>query len=199
MIRGCDMRNIKKVLLLGDSIRVSYQPVVVELLKTQAEVVGPEENCQFSLYTLSSLNRWISKFGTPDIVHWNNGIHDVGHNPDRCPIQIPLNDYRGNIKHILRELRTTNARIIWATTTPVHPDKPFFIDQWSWRNEEIDQYNNAILALMHMENIPVNDLHSIVASNYDLYLGEDQLHLSEEGKKKCGEAVVAAIQPSLSE
>ncbi len=60
---------------------MSYQPHVAELLAGVAEVVGPADNCQYSLYTLSSLNRWIVDLRNPDIVHWNNGIHDAGHNP----------------------------------------------------------------------------------------------------------------------
>ena len=51
---------MQRVLLLGDSIRMSYQPLVSELLAGRAEVVGPADNCQYSLYTLSSLPRSLS-------------------------------------------------------------------------------------------------------------------------------------------
>ncbi len=51
------MNDLPKVLLLGDSIRMSYQPLVAEILTGRAEVVGPADNCQFALYTLSSLIR----------------------------------------------------------------------------------------------------------------------------------------------
>ena len=182
-----------KVLLLGDSIRMSYQPIVAELLADRAEVVGPAENCQFSLYTLSALPRWLGELGTPDVVHWNNGIHDAGHNPNRRPIQIPLDVYAGNIELILKSLQATNAQVIWGTITPVHPDRPFRDDQWSWRNEEIDQYNEAALAIMAKNDIPVNDLHAVVSSDVDRYLAEDMLHLSEEGKRACARTVAEAV------
>ena len=116
---------LPSILLLGDSIRVSYQPFVAEYLDGKAEVVGPADNCQYSLYTLSSLNRWFGVLGEPDVVHWNNGIHDAGHNPGR---------------------------------SPVHPDRPFRETEWSWRNEEIDRYNETALKLMSAEGVPVNDL-----------------------------------------
>ena len=48
------MSDLPKVLLLGDSIRMSYQPLVAQLLEGRATVVGPADNCQYSLYTLSS-------------------------------------------------------------------------------------------------------------------------------------------------
>jgi len=187
------MSKKAKVLLLGDSIRMSYQPLVAEMLEDEAEVVGPEENCQFSAFTLSSLDRWIEELGKPDVVHWNNGIHDVGHNPDRKPVQYPLDEYISNLKGIIMKLRETGAKIIWATSTPVHPERPFTSDSWAWRNDEIDQYNKAALELIKGESIPVDNLHSIVAKDVDAYLAEDMLHLSEEGIKKCAEAVASII------
>ena len=87
------MSETPRVLLLGDSIRMSYQPIVAEKMQGRAEVVGPADNCQFSLYTLSSLDRWIATLGQPDVVHWNNGLHDIGHNPNRAPVQFPSGSY----------------------------------------------------------------------------------------------------------
>ena len=193
------MSKMPKVLLLGDSIRMSYQPFVAQSLQAIAEVVGPADNCQFSLYTLSSLDRWTSVLGQPDIVHWNNGLHDVGHNPNRSPVQIPMEMYRANLELILKRLRAMTPHVIWATSTPVHPDRPFRSDQWSWRNEEIDQYNEASISLIQAYDVPINDLHTLVCGNLEVYLSDDQLHLSEAGQKACAEAVVGAIMPYLSE
>jgi lysophospholipase L1-like esterase len=191
------MAHTPKVLLLGDSIRMSYQPIVAKTFQGVADVVGPADNCQYSLYTLASIERWLKQLGDPDIVHWNNGIHDSGHNPARSPRQIPIEIYRLTLEFILQHLQETGAQIIWATTTPVHPKMPFVDSQWSWRNEEIDQYNSVALDLMKSRGIPVNDLHSVVMSDVDRYLSEDMLHLSEAGKEKCADAVVAAINEYL--
>ena len=188
------MGKLPKVLLLGDSIRMSYQWPVADILEGIAEVTGPEDNCQFSTYTLSSLDRWINALGVPDIVHWNNGIHDAGHNPDRTPVQIPLETYQKNLESILSRLKEMTPHVIWATSTPVHPDRPIRSDQWSWRNEEIDQYNAAARKLMEKENIPINDLHSVVSANPDIYLSEDQLHLSIAGIEKCAKAAAKTIR-----
>lgn len=69
------MTSLPKALLLGDSIRMSYQPIVAELLAGRVDIVGSSDNCQYSLYTLSSLDRWI------------NELHDAGHNLYRAPVQ----------------------------------------------------------------------------------------------------------------
>jgi lysophospholipase L1-like esterase len=191
------MEHIPRVLLLGDSIRMSYQPIVAKNLQGVAKVVGPEENCQYSLYTLAALQRWLNQLGKPDIVHWNNGIHDAGYNPNRSSLQIPIEMYRLILEFILQRLQETGAQIIWATSTPVHPKRPFVHDQWSWKNEHIEQYNRVALDLMKSRGVPVNNLHSIVMSDIDRYLCDDLLHLSEAGKEKCAEAVVAAIKAHL--
>ena len=191
------MSERRRVLLLGDSIRMSYQPIVAKKLRSAAEVVGPQDNCQYSLYTLSSLDRWIGQLGHPHVVHWNNGLHDVGHNPGRFPVQIPIEMYAANLELILRRLRALTPRVIWATTTPAHPARPFRQDTWSWRNEEIDRYNEAAVKLMKNHGAPVNDLHALVRGDVDLYLSQDQLHLSETGQETCAEAVAQAIRPHL--
>jgi isoamyl acetate esterase len=193
------MPTLPKVLLLGDSIRMSYQSQVAKALEEVAEVVGPADNCQYSLFTLSSLGRWLTELGQPVVVHWNNGLHDIGHNPNRAPIQMPLQVYRDNLGHILRHLRTITPHIIWATNTPVHPDRPFRDDQWSWRNEEIDRYNQAALELMEVEKVPVNDLHALVHRDLDGYLAEDQLHLSTAGQAACAAAVAQTVKGHMPE
>ncbi len=185
--------KLPRVLLLGDSIRLSYQPIVADLLKGWAEVIGPDENCQFSLYTLASLERWIDELGKPDIIHWNNGIHDAGYNPDREPSQVPIEFYNSALNLTLERLRKLTPYIIWATSTPIHKDKPFRNDEWSWHNEEIEKYNRIAIQVMNVNNIPINDLHSLVSKNTDEYLCEDQIHLSETGQMACAEAVSRAI------
>jgi len=192
------MDNTPAVLLLGDSIRMSYQPHVANLLSGKAEVVGPEDNCQYSLFTLSSLDRWMGQLGQPDIVHWNNGIHDCGHNPDRSPVQIPIHMYQENLALILKRLRAATPRVIWATSTPVHPERPLSDTAWSWRNEEINQYNRVARELMEANDVPINDLHALVWDQMETYLSEDQLHLSEAGQEACARAAAEAISSQMS-
>lgn len=192
------MEKIPKVLLLGDSIRMSYQPHVARLLEGKATVVGPSDNCQFTLYTLARLGYWIEDLGRPDIIHWNNGLHDVGHNPDRFPVQIPIDMYRANLEFILKQLKAITPHVIWASTTPAHPQRPLKNTEWSWRNEEIDTYNAVALKLMQADKVPINDLHALVWNNVEQFLAEDQLHLSGEGQQACARAVVECVSQFLS-
>ncbi len=132
----------RKILLLGDSIRMGYQPFVQDILKNEAEVWGPDENCAYALYTVTRLSIWLKEFGVPDLVHWNNGLHDSGCNLRRGPVQFSIGDYLRNLEEIYKQLQATGAKIIWATTTPVSKIQtqiPF----WSFSNEDITKYNLA--------------------------------------------------------
>ena len=188
-----------RVMLIGDSIRNSYEPHVTRMLGADGhQVWGAPGNSQFTLYTLASLGSWLTQFPDSDVVHWNNGLHDIGHNPNRAPVQMPVDVYAANLSFIGRHLLDSGARVVFATSTPVNPDRPFAEDQWSWRNEEIDTYNEAAREVMTQLEIPINELHGVVAADVDRFLSADQLHLSEEGQQTCAEAVCHVVREQLS-
>jgi hypothetical protein len=195
---------MKKVLLIGDSIRMSYQAQVKLALAAEAEVVWPEENARFAKYTLWQINGWIEELGKPDIIHWNNGIWDIYRLNEQVGIFTSMDEYIHDMARILKELRKTGAQIIWASTTAVDDRNV------NCRNDDIDAYNLAVEELIKRENapvnnlnavekgnIPVNDLNAVVKGNISSFIGEDYLHLSGEGEKACAEAVVDAIRKVL--
>ncbi len=48
----------KKVLLIGDSIRMGYDKYVKNYLADSCEVYYPKDNCRFAQYTLRHLSDW---------------------------------------------------------------------------------------------------------------------------------------------
>lgn len=182
----------KKILLIGDSIRMSYIPRVKEKLQDIADVVGPEENCRFVKYTLWEFAGWVSVLGKPDVIHWNNGIWDAYHLNAEVGIFTSIDEYVTDLRRVLKEMRKTGAKIIWATTTAVS-------DQCiPCSNAEIDQYNAAALRLMQAEGIEINDLNRVIKQNLVGYLIEDGIHLTAEGIEVCAEACVKAVSPYIS-
>lgn len=182
---------MKKVLLLGDSIRLSYQSRVKELMEGKAEVFGPEENGRFAKYTLWNINLYLSFFGAPDIVHWNNGIWDTYTISEDIPIFTNLDEYLRDMRLILNEIRKKCPVVIFANTTPVR--EGFLCNN----NDRIDKYNKAIEKLMREESVPINDLNSLVKKNLDLYVGDDLLHLTQEGVEVCAKQVAHVISEYL--
>lgn len=174
---------MKKILLLGDSIRLSYGTKVKKMLSDFAIVDGPTDNCRFVKYTLWNLQEWLQTYGTPDIIHWNNGIWDIYHLNKDIGIFTPLDEYLKDIKRVLAELRKTDAKIIWVSTTPVADANE------NCRNEDINRYNLAVKQIMERENIAINDLNSVIAKDISAYISEDHLHLSEKGEDEASKAV----------
>jgi lysophospholipase L1-like esterase len=182
---------MKKVLLLGDSIRMGYEPLVRAQLAGEAEVVAPAENGRFAKHTLWGVNLWIKELGKPDVVHWNNGLWDLHHEAPMIEALTSLDEYVHTIGRILNELQRTGASIIFATTTPV----PY--DETNRSNAEIDLYNAEAVELMNRHGVEVNDLNRIVKQDLSGCLCPDRLHMSELGNARLAERVTAAIRPYL--
>ena len=113
----------KLVILLGDSIRMGYEPFVVKDLGDAAEVWAPQENGAHTANLLVQLSTWVLPKNVA-VIHVNAGLHDLKtlHYDTRENV-IPLKHYRDNVEVLLRTMRQrTKAHIIWATTTLVNDE-----------------------------------------------------------------------------
>jgi len=184
---------MKKVLLLGDSIREGYEPYVRELLTEEADVMAPGKNGRFAKYTLWGVNLWLKELGSPcvDVVHWNNGLWDVHREAPMTEPLTSIEEYVHTLDRIADELARTGARIIFATTTPVRADAV------GRTNGEIDQYNEAAARLMKERGIALNDLNGALRPRLNEYVCEDRLHLTDAGSRRCAERVAAAVREQL--
>ena len=184
-----------KVVLIGDSIRMGYQPLVVKKC-TWAEVWGPTENCAHSVWTLTNFQQWVAD-QNPDIVHVNFGLHDVSVFLDG-EHQIILPQYRLCLQRFIDRVKGLGgARMIWATTTPLYqPEEGVPMSQWKEvAVAEIDVYNAAALEIVQREGIPVNDLHDVIVRNgFAKCLSADGCHMTEFGNEVLSDAVVQAIR-----
>ena len=182
---------MKKVVLLGDSIRlIGYGTKVPQMLGDDYTVFQSEDNCRFVKYTLRFLFDFREDMKNTDIIHWTNGLWDTstGLFDDWGKTFTGEEEYVENMLRIARELLKITPNVIFATTTPVHPDYPYN------SNELICRYNAAIVPKLQAMGIRINDLHSIVAANIPENICEDQIHLSAAGAQACAERVVAMIK-----
>ncbi len=179
---------MKKVLLIGDSIRMSYNARVAELLSGKAVLWGPDDNCRFAKYTQWCIGEWMNNpaIKSPDIIHWNNGIWDTFKAGGVEPF-VELDEYLRTMECIYNEMRKSGALIIFATTTPVG------IGFASDNNDRIDRYNAAIRTLFESKNVPVNDLNAVIKPHLNEYLSDDLLHLNADGVEAASQAVAAFI------
>ena len=111
---------MKKIVLIGDSIRMGYDKYVKESLDGIAEVYYPEENCKFAEYVLRFIGEWKKRGEWPcdiDLVHWNAGLWDVLDVDGEGPLT-SLDYYKEAIGRIDRRIRRIfpNAKIVFATS-----------------------------------------------------------------------------------
>lgn len=177
-----------KVTLLGDSIRqMGYGLKVPELLGNDFKVYQPVENCRFAKYTLQAIRTWQNDMEGSDIIHWNNGIWDVGNNWGDGPLT-PIDEYVRDMVRIAKVLKTKAKKVIFATTTAVRYDNP------DTDNERIKAYNDAVVPELEKLGILINDLHSLVFENINEYIREDdKVHLTDAGIDACAKQVAKII------
>lgn len=184
---------MKRIILIGDSIRMGYQPYVTRELEGVAEVWGPEQNGGTSRNVLAHLEEWVLS-QPADVVHINCGLHDLARDPDSKGPRVPLDEYSHNVREILSRVQGGNKTIIWATTTPVneanHKNKGF-----DRLESDVEAYNAAALQTAQELNVSVNDLNAIVnKAGRDRVLLPDGVHFTEEGSALLGSAVAARLR-----
>lgn len=180
---------MKQVLLLGDSLRMGYEPIVKRLLEGKAEISGPPENGRWAGYTLNSLRFWIPDLPKPDIIHWNNGLWDLGddYNLGR-PFSLP-EEYESALERTVTVIEKLfpEAKIIMATTMPTdNPD-----------SSDIESYNEILKNVANRHQIPINDLFPIVKGREKEFIGEDHIHLTKAGFETVAAKVAEMIKKEL--
>jgi lysophospholipase L1-like esterase len=196
---------MKQVALVGDSIRMGYEPRVRERLSGVAEVWGPEQNGGNSVNLLGLLHLW-TEHRRPDVIHFNCGLHDL-----RTIFQgsqetvVPLDHYRRNLHTMIRIMRErTPAMLVWASTTPVI-DEDARREHAKWLdfdrgNDEVLRYNEVAREVMEIEKVPVNDLYAVVSAHGPARLQNgDGVHYSAAGYRILGDAVADYLLKHLSD
>lgn len=190
---------MKKVVLLGDSIRMGYDKFVKEALDGKAEVFYPSENCKFVQYLLRFVHDWKKKgeWGNDvDVVHWNAGLWDVMCIYDDQPMT-PPEFYAHYVKRVNDRLRFLfpNAKIIFATTTNVL-DYQYtgFTKRHNW---QIKEYNDLAVSTLEGTGTLINDLYEITKNIPESYYS-DKTHLyTPEGTALLGGKVLSAVCPLI--
>lgn len=189
---------MKKVILIGDSVRLGYQDTVRQELAGAAEVIAEQSNGGTSRNVLAHLSEWVVA-KAPSVVHVNCGLHDLRKDLEtRLPI-VPIDEYAVNVRKILERVRQeTQAVVIWATTTPINEPqyhKKVRVDRYE---ADVLAYNGVAVKAAAELGVAINDLFALVmAAGRDAYLGEDGVHFSGDGSRLLGRAVADAVRRHL--
>ena len=186
---------MKKVVLLGDSIRMGYDKYVKEALAGVAEVYYPDTNCAFSVHLLRYTHEWKAKgeWGDDvDLVHWNAGLWDMlelfGDEP------LSTKDYYAhNVLKIHNRLRMLfpKAKLVFATSTTVWEER--CSKDFRRHNATIDAYNKAALAVLSDTDSLYNDLYTHSLNCPEEYRSDAVHFYTDGGTEYFGKKVVSVI------
>jgi hypothetical protein len=186
---------MKKVILIGDSIRMGYDKYVKEALEGVAEVYYPSENCRFALNTLRFLHDWAKKgeWGADaDLVHWNVGLWDCLELFGDGPLT-PVEFYESIIPRIHKRIKMLfpNAKTVFATSTAVIEDK--MSKDFKRHNSVIAEYNRRAVKALEGTGTVINDLFALT-ENCPASAHSDGVHFNnDEGVALTGNRVVEVI------
>ena len=189
---------MKSVVLIGDSIRLHYQPLVAHALENAGHIWGPPENCRSSTVILGNLDSWaIAR--SPDIIHLNCGAHDIRHDRGVVGPLVSLHDYVANLERIFRRLRDeTSAALVWATITPINEIRHQAVRESHRYAADVTTYNMAARDIAEYHGAIINDLHgAVAAAGADDLLKADGLHFTDAGSAFLAHRVVESLRPLL--
>lgn len=186
---------MKKIILIGDSIRMGYDKYVKDALKNSAEVYYPDENCRFAEYVLRYAHEWAaaSGFGKEvDLVHWNAGLWDCLELFGDEPLST-VEYYKNVIARINKRLRMLfpRAKIVFATSTNVN--EAMASPDFFRHNTTIEKYNATALEALVDTDTVINDLYSLTASLPDSYRSDWVHFYTPEGTEAIGGRVLSVI------
>lgn len=194
--------KMKKILIIGDSISIGYTPFVKKALADKAVVVHNEGNAQHTGIGLEKLDDWLGDKKW-DIIQFNWGLWDLCYrNPDskeqgnrdkiNGTITFSVEEYKNNMRSLVEKLKTTNAKLIFVTTTFVPENEAGRFD-----GDDI-RYNKAAIQVMKENNILVNDVWKASKKIHSKYgQAPDNVHYTEEGYKLLAEKIVAFLQKEI--
>ena len=212
---------MKKIVLLGDSIRMGYDSFVQKKLTGRAELFFPEENGRFIQFTLRTLSDWAGELQWPsdvDVVHWNNGLWDCLHlnsggnicadgeaagesikteavdqqyTYEKDPLT-PPEFYRYFLVRTYRRIRQLFPSAAIVFATTT----PVIEEQATWAfrsNEEIDQYNRIARETLLPLGVKINELGEFARINCH-HLHRDWVHYNDKGCSLMADEIIGFLE-----
>lgn len=177
-----DKAGLPRVLLIGDSVSRAYTQKVRADLAGKANVHRAPANCGPTTSGVKNMEAWLGN-GSWDLIHFNFGIHDRS---------TPGADYCARLEQIVKRLKKTGAKVMWATTTPI-PDTA----DGKQKAASIVEKNALAAQIMEKHGIPTDDLFSAISPHLARMQNPNDVHFNTEGNEFLGKTVAAAILSAL--
>lgn len=179
-----DKQPLPRVLVFGDSIYSNHARGLATELKGQAQIVNvvwDRAKCPNSTTAIEDFDRmlgYLDKNGRPleidkrpkwDLIHFNVGLGDLIYRAPNMesfrvmPIHVggvratSAKQYEANLNELAKRLKSTGAKIVWASTTPIRHSTSNVFEKGS----EVE-YNAIAKRVMDKHGFPINDMYSFV-------------------------------------
>jgi acyl-CoA thioesterase-1 len=199
-LRGADAPATQKaregpprVLVIGDEISSSssgYLSPLSTALSGQALVQHMPGLAGSSKDAPGQVRDWLGS-DTWDLVLFNFGLRDFKDLDGKELTAQDLADYQANLKRIVRQLKRSGAKLVWANTTPV-PAK----NRYKCKPEDVKRYNEAAFLVMESAKVPIADLNGAIQGRLAQCQTGDVL-FKAEGNKVLAAAAASAIRKAL--
>src|SRR2546426_6470056 len=181
--------NLPRVLLIGDSITRGYYPEVEKRLAGKA-FVARLATSRFVADSVLLKEIALVLGGTKfDVIHFNNGMHGW---------QYSEAEYRKAFPQFLAAIRAhaPQAKLIWATTTPLRDGKAVTYDTRAENSDERVDARNAIAAeIVTAQKIPIDNLNAAMRGHPEYH--SDDVHFNTQGVQIQAAQVSAQIEKLL--
>ncbi|MDE6757622.1 MAG: SGNH/GDSL hydrolase family protein [Muribaculaceae bacterium] len=186
---GANRSDLPHILIIGNSITKGYTPKVEPAFEGRAYVGRISNSKCLGDPALFDELESVLKHNKFDIIHFNNGLHGAGYTEEEYDKAFP------KLIKLLRKYQP-DAKLIWATTTPVRCGEGMtgfteFSDRVKVRNE---------IAMKHIAkagDITVDDLWSVVVDHPEYYAGGDGTHPVESGWEALAAQVTKVLEEAL--
>ena len=191
---------MKKILLIGDSIRVGYDKYVQMAFDGVAQVYYPDVNCRFAAYIMRHLPDWKKTTGCGDdvdAVYWNAGLwDDLVMVDDQCLTPVEIYEYY--IDRICKSIRILfpSAKMIFATSTAVIEAIDPKLKKRT--NENTRRYNAAAAKIVESHSGLVDDLFALTQNVPENYHSDQTHYYTPEGTELLAAHVVETLENVLS-
>jgi hypothetical protein len=163
--------KLPRVLIIGDFVSLQASQglqkdlkgkVVVHYSRLEPDIVISSSS------VLENFDKLIGEGGW-DLIHFNVGLGDLIYRfPAMKTMRVlpqhaggirntPPELYEKNLNTLVQRLKTTGAKLIWASTTPIRHSSTNVFEKGS----EVE-YNTIAAKVMKKHGIPINDMYSFV-------------------------------------
>lgn len=180
-----DDPKLSRVLLIGDSVSRGYTQAARNALKGKVNVHRAPANCGPTATGLKKLDVWLGD-GNWDLIHFNFGIHDRRTNVD---------DYEKRLEEIVKRLKQTGAKVVWASSTPIPAD-------WKEGPEmkaKLEEKNAIAAKVMERNGVEIDDLFTFITPHLSEVQNPKDVHFNGKGYDLLGKQVAEYIEGVLQE